>query len=37
MAMLAQREESREGLEALPHALTDLDGCGKLDGVDLHP
>lgn len=24
-------------LEALLHALTDLDGCGKLEGVDLSP
>ncbi|MFE2750210.1 hypothetical protein ACFXKX_38980 [Streptomyces scopuliridis] len=37
IAMLASREESRVALEALLHALTDLDGCGKLDGVDLLP
>ncbi|WP_159047276.1 hypothetical protein [Streptomyces sp. XY332] len=37
IAMLAPHEESRVALEALLHALTDLDGCGKLDGVDLSP
>ncbi|ALC23110.1 hypothetical protein ACH46N_26295 [Streptomyces pristinaespiralis] len=37
IAMLAPYEESRVALEALLHALTDLDGCGKLDGVDLSP
>ncbi|MEU9322093.1 hypothetical protein [Streptomyces sp. NPDC048295] len=37
IAMLAPHEGSRVALEALLHALTDLDGCGKLDGVDLSP
>ncbi|WP_327301342.1 hypothetical protein [Streptomyces goshikiensis] len=37
IAMLAPREESRVALEALLHALSDLDGCGKLEGVDLSP
>ncbi|MFD9007763.1 hypothetical protein [Streptomyces sp. NPDC059552] len=37
IAMLAPREDSRVALEALLHALSDLDGCGKLDGVDLSP
>ncbi|MFF1344052.1 hypothetical protein ACFVYT_40605 [Streptomyces sp. NPDC058290] len=37
IAMLAPREESRVALEALLHALSDLDGCGKLEGVDLAP
>ena len=37
IAMLAPHEESGVALEALLHALTDLDGCGKLDGVDLTP
>ncbi len=37
IVMLAPHEESRVALEALLHALTDLDGCGKLDGVDLSP
>ncbi|MEV6393629.1 hypothetical protein AB0M39_02420 [Streptomyces sp. NPDC051907] len=37
IAMLALHEESRVALEAHLHALTDLDGCGKLDGVDLSP
>ncbi|MFD6916541.1 hypothetical protein [Streptomyces virginiae] len=37
IAMLAPREDSRVALEALLHALSDLDGCGKLEGVDLSP
>ncbi|MEU9861789.1 hypothetical protein AB0D99_12995 [Streptomyces sp. NPDC047971] len=37
IAMLAPCTDSRVALEALLHALTDLDGCGKLDGVDLSP
>ncbi|MFI8293957.1 hypothetical protein ACIGBL_32965 [Streptomyces sp. NPDC085614] len=37
IAMLAPHEGSRVALEALLHALTDLDGCGKLEGVDLSP
>ncbi|MEV0196094.1 hypothetical protein [Nonomuraea sp. NPDC050691] len=37
IAMLAPHEESRVALEALLHALSELDGCGKLDGVDLSP
>lgn len=37
IAMLASHEESRVALEALLHALTDLDGCGMLEGVDLSP
>ncbi|MEU9701890.1 hypothetical protein [Streptomyces sp. NPDC047981] len=37
IAMLSPHEESRVALEALLHALTDLDGCGKLGGVDLSP
>ncbi|MFE5940919.1 hypothetical protein [Streptomyces sp. NPDC056480] len=37
IAMLAPHTESRGALEALLHALTDLDGCGKLEGVDLSP
>jgi hypothetical protein len=37
IAMLTPHEESRVALEALLHALSDLDGCGKLDGVDLSP
>ncbi|MGA5868082.1 hypothetical protein [Streptomyces cinereoruber] len=37
VAMLTPREESRVALEALLHALSDLDGCGKLEGVDLSP
>ncbi|MGW6949484.1 hypothetical protein [Streptomyces xanthophaeus] len=35
VVMLAPREESRVALEALLHALSDLDGYGKLEGVDL--
>ncbi|MFE4307527.1 hypothetical protein ACFQ9H_07120 [Streptomyces sp. NPDC056517] len=37
IAMLAPQEESRVALEALLHALSDLDGCGKLEDVDLSP
>ncbi|MFB7370798.1 hypothetical protein ACFC0D_13265 [Streptomyces sp. NPDC056222] len=37
VSMLAPHEESRVTLEALLHALSDLDGCGKLEGVDLSP
>ncbi|MFF8417221.1 hypothetical protein [Streptomyces sp. NPDC015680] len=37
IAMLTPHEESRVALEALLHALTDLDGRGKLDDVDLSP
>ncbi|MFI6419409.1 hypothetical protein ACIBG6_18705 [Streptomyces sp. NPDC050842] len=37
IAMLTPHEESRVALEALLHALSDLDGCGKLEGVDLSP
>lgn len=37
MAMLAPHEDSRVALEALLHALSDLDGCGKLEEVDLSP
>ncbi|MER6781205.1 MULTISPECIES: hypothetical protein [unclassified Streptomyces] len=37
IAMLAPHEESRVALEALLHALSDLDGCGKLEDVDLSP
>ncbi|MFJ5190633.1 hypothetical protein ACIQCQ_00715 [Streptomyces sp. NPDC088394] len=37
IAMLTPHEESRVTLEALLHALTDLDGRGKLDDVDLSP
>ncbi|MFI8007331.1 hypothetical protein [Streptomyces sp. NPDC086010] len=37
LAMLAPHEKSRVALEALLHALSDLDGCGKLDRVDLSP
>ncbi|MFD5418996.1 hypothetical protein ACFWJT_13305 [Streptomyces sp. NPDC127069] len=37
IAMLAPHEESRVALEALLHALSDLDGCGKLEGVDISP
>lgn len=37
VAMLVPHEKSRVTLEALLHALSDLDGCGKLDGVDLAP
>ncbi|MGA4801434.1 hypothetical protein [Streptomyces lavendulocolor] len=37
IAMLTPHEDSRVALEALLHALSDLDGCGKLEGVDLSP
>ncbi|MDF6022300.1 hypothetical protein [Streptomyces sp. JH34] len=37
VAMLAPHANSRVALEALLHALSDLDGCGKLDEVDLSP
>ncbi|MFE6848316.1 hypothetical protein [Streptomyces sp. NPDC057686] len=37
IAMLASHEESRVALEALLHALSDLDGCGKLEGVNISP
>ncbi|MFF5488795.1 hypothetical protein [Streptomyces virginiae] len=37
VAMLAPHEESRVALEALLHALSDLDGYGKLEDVNLSP
>ncbi|WP_053645285.1 MULTISPECIES: hypothetical protein [unclassified Streptomyces] len=37
IAMLTPHEKSRVALEALLHALSDLDGCGKLEGADLSP
>ncbi|MFI1651039.1 hypothetical protein ACH4XT_29425 [Streptomyces avidinii] len=37
VVMLAPHEESRVALEALLHALSDLDGYGKLEDVNLSP